>query len=90
MSACVIQCRRCQSKTSNNMAAERPGLLLLQTFCPFTEPSGGTGEREKSRLSSSLMLAVGARNEWWTNPNFDLHLVLFLGGYAERNTNLSE
>jgi hypothetical protein len=48
----VSQCRRCQSKTSNNMAAERSDLLLLQTFRHFTEPSGATGEREKYGLSS--------------------------------------
>jgi len=70
------------------MAAERSGLLLLQTFCHFTEPSGGTGERGKSRLSSGLMLAVGATNQRWTNVTFDFRLVLFLGGYAERNTKL--
>jgi len=71
------------------MAAERPGLLLLQIFSHFIEPSRGTGKRGKSGLSSGLMLAVGARNQRWTNPTFDFLLVLFVGGYAERNTKLT-
>jgi hypothetical protein len=63
-------------------------LLLLQTFCNFTEPSGGAGERGKSGLSSGLLLDVGARNQRWTSPTFDIRLVQILGGHAESNTEL--
>jgi hypothetical protein len=61
-------------------------IAFATDILPFYRAQRGTGERGKSRLSPGLMLAVGARKQRWTNPNFDIRLVLFLGGYAERNT----